>query len=98
MIAIGVRDQMSFEICRAIRTDHPSLAGHFPGNPIVPGVVILEEVAAALSEWRKESRLTEIRAAKFISALKPGQPFTILLTTTRASDMEVDLSSSAEGG
>ena len=34
----------SFEIYRAIRTDHPSLAGHFPGNPIVPGVVILEEV------------------------------------------------------
>jgi 3-hydroxyacyl-[acyl-carrier-protein] dehydratase len=69
---------MSFEICRAIRADHPSLAGHFPGASIVPGVVILDEVAAALAEWRKDCQLTGIRAVKFVLPLKPEQPFTIL--------------------
>jgi 3-hydroxyacyl-[acyl-carrier-protein] dehydratase len=49
---IGSARQMSFEIRRAIPADHPSLAGHFPGAPVVPGVVILDEIAAALAEWR----------------------------------------------
>ena len=38
-----------------IAADHPSLAGHFPGNPIVPGVVILEEVVRAFECLRLES-------------------------------------------
>src|SRR5207248_713819 len=40
--------QMTFETSRRIPTDHPSLAGHFPNAPIAPGVVVLDEVAAAL--------------------------------------------------
>ena len=44
---------MSFEVCRVIRADHPSLPGHFPGAPLVPGVVILDEVLEALIEWRQ---------------------------------------------
>lgn len=38
---------MSIVLTRIIRADHPSLPGHFPNAPIVPGVIILEEVAAA---------------------------------------------------
>ena len=45
---------MTFEAIRLIRANHPSLPGHFPGAPLVPGVVILDEVIAALAEWRAE--------------------------------------------
>jgi 3-hydroxyacyl-[acyl-carrier-protein] dehydratase len=81
---------MNFESCRAIPVDHPSLAGHFPGAPVVPGVVILDEVAAALAEWRPGCQLTGVRAVKFLLPLKPEQRFTICLTATNSAGMEVD--------
>ena len=68
---------MTFETSRVIPVHHPSLAGHFPGTPIVPGVVVLDEVAAALAEWRKDVRLIGIPFVKFLAPIKPGQLFTI---------------------
>jgi 3-hydroxyacyl-[acyl-carrier-protein] dehydratase len=82
--------RMNFEISRSIPADHPSLAGHFPGAPIVPGVVILDEVAAALAEWRKGYRLTGIRMVKFVTPLKPEQRFTISLSAANDVETEVD--------
>ena len=73
---------MTFEVLRRIRANHPSLPGHFPGAPLVPGVVILDEVLAALVEWRQNSRLSAIRSAKFLVPLRPEEPFTIFLSLT----------------
>jgi len=72
---------MIFEVSRAIRADHPSLPGHFPGTPVVPGVVILDEILAALLEWRQGFDLTGVRTVKFLVPLKPEQPFTIYFFT-----------------
>jgi 3-hydroxyacyl-[acyl-carrier-protein] dehydratase len=68
---------MTFEVSRVVGVDHPSLPGHFPGAPLVPGVVILDEVLEALTEWRENSQLTGVRTVKFLAPLKPEQPFTI---------------------
>src|SRR5437667_11383522 len=89
MIVMGVRDQMSFEICRAIRADHPSLAGHFPGAAIVPGVVILDEVAAALAEWRENCQLTGIRGDKFVLRVVPEHPVNVAITAAKGADSDV---------
>ena len=80
---------MNFEVRRTIRADHPSLPGHFPGAPLVPGVLILDEIVAALGEWRKDCQLTVIRAVKFLVPLKPEQPFTICLSAGKAATGEV---------
>ena len=81
---------MNFEVRRTIGADHPSLPGHFPGTPIVPGVVILDEIVAALTGWRKDSRLTVIRVVKFLVPLRPEQPFTICLSASQDAESEVD--------
>jgi 3-hydroxymyristoyl/3-hydroxydecanoyl-(acyl carrier protein) dehydratase len=51
---------------------HPCLAGHFPGRPLVPGVVLLEQVALAVRAWRGE-RLARVVEARFIAPLRPGE-------------------------
>jgi 3-hydroxyacyl-[acyl-carrier-protein] dehydratase len=80
---------MNFEVRRTIGADHPSLPGHFPGAAIVPGVVILDEVLAALTDWREESRVTVISAVKFLAPLRPDQPFTICLIVSEHPEGEV---------
>ena len=75
---------MNPETCCRIAADHPSLAGHFPGNPIVPGVVILEEVMRVFDAWRPESRVIGMPVVKFLTPLRPEQPFTIRFTESGA--------------
>ena len=87
---------MTFEVCRVIRADHPSLPGHFPGAPLVPGVIILDEVLGALIEWREDSQLTGIRTVKFLAPLKPEQPFTISLSAKNERAGEVHFCCRAE--
>ena len=87
---------MTFEVLRLIHADHPSLPGHFPGAPLVPGVVILDEVVAALDEWRHDSELSAVHSVKFLAPLKPEQPFTISLFATSKDAVEVTFCCRAE--
>jgi 3-hydroxymyristoyl/3-hydroxydecanoyl-(acyl carrier protein) dehydratase len=53
--------------------DHPAAEGHFPGNPIIPGAVLLAEVAAAIG-----GQCRELRAAKFLRPVRPGERLLIV--------------------
>ena len=55
-----------------ISADHPALPGHFPGRPVVPGVVLLDRIAAALERWRG-LRIAGLPQVKFLRPLLPGQ-------------------------
>jgi len=70
---------MSFEIEKCVAKTHPSLAGHFPGNPIVPGVVLLDEVIETLSQCHRELKIEGISSVKFLAPLLPGEKFVIQL-------------------
>src|SRR5580698_10246520 len=63
---------------------HPSLPGHFPGAPVVPGVVLLSQVLAELREQSPEHIVTGIRKLKFLRMLLPGQYFTVEFETPQA--------------
>ena len=71
---------MSIEIEAVIDPAHPALPGHFPGNPIVPAVVLLERVAAAIEQaYGPQARLSRLPAVKFLAPLAPGEPVRIVL-------------------
>ena len=90
------RDALNdFETQTTIPADHPSLAGHFPGNPLVPGVVILDEVIAAIAGVWPDCRVTAVSSAKFVSPLRPDQPLSI--KATRVSDRSIRFSCTHDG-
>jgi 3-hydroxymyristoyl/3-hydroxydecanoyl-(acyl carrier protein) dehydratase len=70
--------------CR-IAADHPAFAGHFPGQPLLPGVSLLAEV---LEAWRAAATglpplgpgALVLGAAKFLAPVGPGAALRIELT------------------
>jgi 3-hydroxyacyl-[acyl-carrier-protein] dehydratase len=55
-----------------IPQDHPCLPGHFPGRPIVPGVVVLDCAIAILLRDRPADRLAGLDEVKFVAPVSPG--------------------------
>ncbi|VAW92604.1 hypothetical protein MNBD_GAMMA23-2439 [hydrothermal vent metagenome] len=63
-----------------IKKDHPCLAGHFPGNPIVPGVVILDEVASIILQHNRMFKITGFTSVKFTQPLFAEQEVSVELS------------------
>lgn len=79
---ISCREGESAECETWFGPDDPILAGHFPNNPLVPGVILTEALAqtagiAAASGYPENARpfflLSAIRAMKFFRAVRPGE-------------------------
>lgn len=52
---------------------HPSLPGHFPGAPVVPGVVVLEHVFAAIESVHGPIGASRLPQVKFVQPLLSGE-------------------------
>lgn len=54
--------------------DHPAFAGHFPGQPVLPGVVLLGEVLEALLRDAPAALGPRpcVSAVKFLAPVRPG--------------------------
>lgn len=67
-------------------SNHPTGAGHFPGNPIIPGALLLAEVLRCIEQSEgKRFSACNIKAAKFLHPVRPGDR------------VEIEYSRSAQG-
>ncbi|WP_175733685.1 AMP-binding protein [Burkholderia ambifaria] len=67
--------EMDAPLAFTIPADHPALPGHFPGHPIVPGVVLLDHAIAALgASLNRPLDTWRLASAKFLSPVAPGEP------------------------
>jgi 3-hydroxyacyl-[acyl-carrier-protein] dehydratase len=80
--------------------DHPAFAGHFPGQPIVPGVVLLDAVVHSVMQALRAStsgnevkKPCQISSAKFLSPVGPGETLTIAYTSSDSGSIRFDISS-----
>jgi acyl-CoA synthetase (AMP-forming)/AMP-acid ligase II len=76
-------DDTPVQMAHAVPADHPSFAGHFPGQPLLPGALVLAEVMEAIH--RVPALVTRLganptlAAAKFLAPVRPGSTLSIEL-------------------
>lgn len=63
----------------AIPAEHPAYAGHFPGRPVLPGVLLLEHAQRAI-EAACGRRCNGIAQAKFTSPAGPADVLSLDFT------------------
>lgn len=61
-----------------VAADDAALQGHFPGDPIVPGVVVLERALEPLLQTLAAgAAVAAIPRLKFIGVVRPGEPVSV---------------------
>ncbi len=80
-----------------ISASHPALPGHFPGHPVVPGVVLLDAVVEACARHAGGPvRVTGFPAIKFLAPLAPGREFEIVLAAKRPGQATFEIVAGSE--
>ncbi|MEO6032180.1 MAG: AMP-binding protein [Burkholderiaceae bacterium] len=64
----------------SVANDHPALPGHFPGRPIVPGVLLLDQVLTHLASALGRP-VTVLEQVKFTAPLLPGETAQVAFDT-----------------
>lgn len=76
----------------SVAADHPVYAGHFPGQPILPGVVLLDEALYALATRQGlDAAIGQIKSAKFPSPVRPGEALRLNYAATAAGVFHFDI-------
>jgi len=73
---------------RSFPADHPAAQGHFPGDPIIPGAVLLSETLLAIEAGLGASLVPfQITSAKFLHPTRPGDRVVIEFSRTTRGEV-----------
>jgi len=88
----GFSEKTGGRVSWQVPPDLPYFEGHFPGRPILPGVAILMITEELMGQVFRSStfRLKEVRSAKFLAPISPGQTVSIEFVRKKESEMEAD--------
>ena len=76
--------------------DHPCGAGHFPGNPIIPGALLLDAVLADIgASLVIDGAAWHVKAAKFPQPARPGD--VVHINYAQASNGEIRFECAVSG-
>ncbi len=69
--------------CKAgAKPDSPWFSGHFPGDPILPGIAQIAMVFDVIKQVHKESRkISEIRRVRFKQVIRPDDGLDLIITS-----------------
>jgi 3-hydroxymyristoyl/3-hydroxydecanoyl-(acyl carrier protein) dehydratase len=70
--------------------DHPTGAGHFPSDPIVPGALLLDEVIRIFDETGEQDEQIIVRVAKFHHPVRPGEELRLRWRSATCSLVEFE--------
>lgn len=86
---------MQGETSLSFAADHPAFAGHFPGRPIVPGVLLLDAAIHAIVQARDgaagDAAACQVNLAKFLSPVAPDESLTLSWSTTGKGQVRFDI-------
>lgn len=74
----------------SISNTHPCLEGHFPGDPIVPGVVIVDEVMQGLLLKKNTLKITHLTSVKFLKVIKANQTVQVNMTEKKPGYLQFE--------
>jgi 3-hydroxymyristoyl/3-hydroxydecanoyl-(acyl carrier protein) dehydratase len=83
---------MATRIAIDLPADHPAFAGHFPGRPIAPGVVLLDEALRAIARLTGAdlSRCT-LQEVKFRSIVRPGEALQLTIAPVEPAGFRFEM-------
>ncbi|WP_291140743.1 hypothetical protein [Hydrogenophaga sp.] len=72
--------------------DHPAFAGHFPGHPVLPGVVLLDLALEAARSFQTSAAdgVWLVPQAKFLQVVRPGDRLLLRLTPTATGTLNFE--------
>jgi 3-hydroxyacyl-[acyl-carrier-protein] dehydratase len=75
-----------------IPLDHASFPGHFPGSPILPGVLLLERVMSCVqSQITNPLQKYTLYNVKFLAAVSPGDQLSLVLSDGSSNEKQFSM-------